>query len=153
MMSNMERPLKILLLDNTREASSFGSPNLFQWALKMAPPGSELIVRRAPDLDFKTEFKVDALLLSGSITSCLPPYEPWIQGYDEFVIHHLKRKTPTLGVCFGHQTLARCLSVIAGVPPKLGKSKDAELGWQTMKRIQASALFEGCFLLGYFSYI
>jgi len=143
MISSMKPALKILLLDNTREVSSFGSPNLFHWALKVAPEGSEILVRRAPDLDLGLDLEVNALLISGSITSCLPPYENWISKYDEFVKAHLKKQTPTLGVCFGHQTLARCLFDLAGEKPALSKSMNPEVGWQTMRILEESPLFDG----------
>jgi GMP synthase (glutamine-hydrolysing) len=143
MISSMNRPLRILLLDNTREASSFGSPNLFQWLLKTAPSGSEILVRRGPDLDFTGNHSADALVISGSITSCLPPYEDWVLQQDEYLKEHIRKGTPILGVCFGHQALARCLFAEKGVAPALSKSKNAEVGWQTMRIIADSPLFEG----------
>ena len=55
--------------------------------------------------------------------------EPWIRPYDEYVMEHIKIGTPMLGVCYGHQTLARCLFKIHGQEIKLRKAVDAELGW------------------------
>lgn len=139
----MKRPLKILILDNNREEKSFGSRNLVHWALKTAPTGSEVMVRRAPDFDLPQDLQFDALVLSGSITSCLEFNEAWIKPYDDFVTEQIKKKTPTLGVCYGHQTIARCLFRMEGRDPQLGKSKDAELGWQTVSKIAESKLFLG----------
>ena len=142
-MLSMKPVLKILILDNTREASSFGSPNLYALAARTAPKGSEIWVRRAPDQDLDRNLEIDAILISGSITSCLPPYEAWISEFDDYVIHHIRKKTPILGVCFGHQTLARCLFQMKGLEASLGKSKDAEIGWQTMTVVSESRLFAG----------
>lgn len=138
----MKRPLKILILDNTREEYSFGSRNLVNWALKTAPLGSEILVRRAPDLDLPDNITVDALVISGSITSCLEANEPWIRPYDNFVTGHIEKGTPTLGVCYGHQTIARCLFRMEGAEPKLGKAKDAELGWQSIQKLGESRIFD-----------
>ena len=87
----MSRPLKILVLDNTREAPSFGSRNIVSWVLKMAPQGSEVLVRRPPDQDLPPrDIKVDAIILSGSVTSCLEMDEKWIRPFDEFVTKHIE---------------------------------------------------------------
>jgi GMP synthase-like glutamine amidotransferase len=143
MIASGNRPFRILLLDNTREPSSFGSPNLFRLALSTAPAGAEILVRRGPDLDFLTCPDPDALIVSGSITSCLPPYEEWVLEQDEFLKRHMERRTPILGVCFGHQALARCLFSKEGKSPALAKSKRAEVGWQTMRILGESPIFSG----------
>ncbi len=143
MISPMNRPFRILLIDNNREPSSFGSPNLFRWLLRTAPLGAEIHVRRGPDQDFAGFQSPDALVVSGSITSCLPPYEDWVLAQDEFLKDLMKKRTPILGVCFGHQALARCLFAERGRSPALSKSKKAEVGWQTMRILTDSPLFQG----------
>ncbi len=140
---NHLRPFRILILDNTREPSSFGSPNLFRLVQATAPRGAELIVRRTPELDFSSDMAADAIVISGSATSCLSPYEPWVGHFDGFVTDHIQKRTPILGVCFGHQTIARCLFRMAGKTPALGRSRDAEIGWQTLKVVSKSTLFRG----------
>jgi GMP synthase-like glutamine amidotransferase len=138
----MNNPLRILILDNNRETKSFGSHDLTYWALKTAPAGSEVMVRRAPDLDLPKDIQYDALVLSGSITSCMEYNESWVKPYDDFVIAQIQAGKPVLGVCYGHQTIARCLFRMNDMEPKLGFSKDAELGWQKIRRIGESPLFE-----------
>lgn len=143
----MSRPFRILILDATREPSSFGSPNLFRQVLASAPAGAEILVRRAPDRDWvreeRPEEKIDALVLSGSVTSCLPPHEPWLQDYDAYLIERIRAKRAVLGVCFGHQAIARCLFSMNAMNPALSKSSKAEVGWQRHEILSDSPLFEG----------
>ena len=138
----MNKPLRILILDNNREENSFGSGDLVHWALKTAPIGSEIVVRRPPDLDLPKDIQYDALVISGSITSCLEVKEPWVVPYIDFVTDQIRMHKPTLGVCYGHQTIARCLFQMNGLEPKLAAAKDAELGWQKINRIEESPIFE-----------
>ncbi len=138
------KPLKILILDNNREEQSFGSKNLVNWSIKTAPTGSVVLVRRSPDQDLPPhDLDVDAVVISGSITSCMEFNEPWVKPYDQFVTEHIKKGTPILGVCYGHQTIARCLSRMHGEEPKLRTAVDAELGWQEVRITEESQLFEG----------
>lgn len=139
----MNTPLRILILDNNREEKSFGSHDLVHWALKSAPLGSQVMVRRPPDHDLPRGFEYDALLLSGSITSCLEDKEAWVKPYDQFVTEQIAAKKPILGVCYGHQTLARCLFRKHGMEPKLRIAEDAELGWAKIEKIKSSNLFDG----------
>ena len=135
--------LQVLVLDNTRVAKSFGSKSLVRAVLKSAPMGSEVIVRRPPDQDLPIGIHFDAIVISGSITSCFEQKEVWIKPYEQFVESHIKKNTPILGVCYGLQTLARCLARLEGEEPFFAKSKEPELGWQTIQKIEDSPLFEG----------
>ncbi len=136
--------MKILIIDNNRMPSSFGSRNLVEWTLKTAPVGSEVLVRRAPDLDLPApDKKIDAMVISGSMTSCLDESEDWTKPYDAYVSSHIDRGTAILGICYGHQTLARCLFRMQGEEPKMRISPQAEFGWQTIKTIMKTPLFEG----------
>ena len=138
------KALKILILDNNREEQSFGSKNLVNWSIKTAPTGSQVLVRRSPGLDLPSlDTHLDAVVISGSITSCLETNEPWIKPYDDFVTEHIKKGTPMLGVCYGHQTIARCLSRLHGEEPKLRVASDAELGWQEIRITTATPLLAG----------
>jgi GMP synthase (glutamine-hydrolysing) len=110
----------------------------------MAPVGSTVLVRRAPDQDLPPiDDSFDAIIISGSITSCLDTSEEWIAPYDAFVTHHVRNQTPILGVCYGHQTLARCLSAMSGLDHGMRVAPKAEFGWQTIQITEKSELFEG----------
>jgi GMP synthase-like glutamine amidotransferase len=137
------KPMKILILDNTREDRYFGSSSLQGWVLRMAPAGSEVWVRRPPHGDLPVGGDFDAICISGSVTSCMTENEAWIPAYDAYVTEHIRARTPILGICYGHQTLARCLFKMAGKSPALGRSKDAELGWQTITTLKRDSIFEG----------
>ena len=141
--NEMKKPLKILIIDNNREEKSKGSKNIVHWALKMAPEGSEVLVRRAPDRDLPQGVEIDALLLSGSRTSSLETEEPWIRPYDEFVTRHLEKGTPILGICYGHQTVGRCLARMNGQKPTLRTATDGEFGWIEVRITDESRLLEG----------
>ncbi len=140
----MNKPLKILILDNTRDQIIWGARNLVHWALKTSPEGSEVIVRRSPHGDLPSfDFKPDAIVLSGSSTSCMEKAEPWIASYDQLVTHHIQAGTPILGVCYGHQTVSRCLFKLKGQEPKLRTAPSGEHGWADIQIIDDSILFEG----------
>ena len=136
--------LKILVIDNNRDETSWGAGNLVHWVVKHAPEGSTVLVRRAPHQDLPSmQTHFDALVISGSSTSCLSENEPWIKPYDAFVTEHIQKSTPILGVCYGHQTIARCLSRMKGQEAKLGKAVQAEHGWGEVTLVDESRLFEG----------
>jgi GMP synthase-like glutamine amidotransferase len=139
----MQKPLKILIIDTTRELGSIGSKNIVHWAVKMAPEGSEVLVRRAPEMDLPKDLNPDAVILSGSVTSCMETGEDWIAPYDDYVSHLIYSKTPLLGICYGHQAIARCLSKAAGLPASLRKAHDAEFGWTEIKIVADSRLLRG----------
>jgi GMP synthase (glutamine-hydrolysing) len=139
----MNSPLRILILDNNREENSFGGRDLVRWSLKTAPIGTEVMVRRSPERDFPVDLHYDALLLSGSLTSCLEIDEPWVKPYDDYVTAQIHMGKPILGICYGHQTIARCLFRMNKIEPKLGCGKDAEFGWQKIKINGPSEIFAG----------
>jgi GMP synthase-like glutamine amidotransferase len=139
----MNTPLKILILDNNRDPESYGCKDIVRWVHKFSPEGSEIMVRRSPGMDLPLDIQFDAMIISGSSTSCLETKESWIKPYDDFVFAQIQAAKPILGICYGHQTIARCLFREKGMEIKLGTAKDAELGWQSVDRTGDSAIFEG----------
>lgn len=136
------KPLKILILDNSVEEKSYGSRNLVQWTLKSTPLGTQVFVRRGTQNDLPVEGSFDAILISGSLLSCVDTSGDWTKAYDEFIISHIKKGTPMLGVCYGHQAIARCLFSMNLKEQKMGRSEKPECGWQTIQKVQYSPLFE-----------
>lgn len=136
--------LRVLVVDNTREPPSFGSKNIVHWVKKTAPIGTEVWTRRAPDSDLPSRhLNFDAVVISGSITSCMKTDEPWVSQIDEFIMYLLQKNIPLLGICYGHQALARCCFALAGKAPALKRSEHPELGWQEITWTAPSRLFEG----------
>ena len=83
-----------------------------------------------PEMDFnkydvqldqypQTPEECDVYLITGSKYSVYDE-EPWIQKLEKFVLELHESKFPMLGICFGHQMIARALG---------GKTEAAEKGW------------------------
>lgn len=136
--------MRILVLDNKREPRSWGSSNIVHWLVQVCPKGTEIIVNRPPDSDLPPLTQAwSAIVISGSGTSCLDESESWIPKYDQFVAEHLERKTPILGICYGHQTLARILARKHQQLVRLRKSPKPEFGWVEVQLDAASRLTQG----------
>ncbi len=115
--------MKILIIDNTIDPNSWGSAELCR--LARLTPQSTLHVRRAPHSDLPSTPKLfDRIIVSGSKTSALDD-APWIDDLLNFIKKSVDLNIPFLGVCYGHQMLARALSGKTAVR----KAQEAEFGW------------------------
>ncbi|MCM2277702.1 MAG: type 1 glutamine amidotransferase [Oligoflexia bacterium] len=129
--------MRILIIDNNIEPRSWGAVDLARLA-KLAP-GATVHVRRAPHDDLPPSPQpFDRLLVSGSKTSSLED-APWISNLHDFIRHALDAGKPFLGICYGHQTLAR---VLAG-KESVRKGARPEFGWSEIELLGSSPLFEG----------
>jgi GMP synthase-like glutamine amidotransferase len=129
--------MRILLVDNTRNQDSWGCDDFR--ALHSLVPGATFYVRRAPHEDLpKSPIGYDRIILSGSGTSVLED-APWITKLHEFIGQILDSGLPTLGVCYGHQMIAR---VVAG-KHACRKAATPEIGWTEIELDATSKLFEG----------
>jgi GMP synthase-like glutamine amidotransferase len=72
----------------------------------------------------------DAYVITGSKKSVYDD-EPWIHRLRDFVFELDKTKTPTIGICFGHQMIAEALG---------GEARAADVGWQVgVQKVQVQA--------------
>ncbi|RYZ64661.1 MAG: type 1 glutamine amidotransferase [Proteobacteria bacterium] len=128
--------MKVLVLDNNRDPEWFGASDLTTHVASAGPV--EVHVRRGPECDFpKLEF-FDAIVISGSKTSCRSS-EPWVDEFDRYLKSGMDLKIPMLGVCFGHQSIARVL----GGRDVLGRAQIPEIGWTRIEVLKNDPLFEG----------
>jgi len=130
--------MKVLIIDNNVMKESWGSADLKSYVLK--DPKNYAFVRRGPHDDLPDSIRgFDRLILSGSLTSCFEK-APWISKLDDLIREAVEAGKPTLGVCFGHQSIVRAI----GGTEYLGKSEVPEYGWTEVEVTdQSSALFEG----------
>jgi GMP synthase (glutamine-hydrolysing) len=130
--------MKVLIIDNTIDLDSWGSPELRH--LAQLAPGVTIHTRRAPHGDLPASPRgYDRVILSGSKTSALDD-APWIESLHRFVGRTLDESIPFLGVCFGHQTLAR---VVSGLSSVCRNAETPEIGWTKIEVVGESALFDG----------
>lgn len=135
--------MKVLLIDNTRDRDSWGSRDLRR-ALTLPdgkPQGIALTTLRAPHQDLPSLQKLmqfDRLVLSGSATS-VNEDGPWIDALLELIRGAVDRKLPLLGICYGHQMLARALAGKQAVR----RAASPEIGWATIQIHTPSQLTHG----------
>lgn len=129
--------MNILVIDNTWSRDSWGAWELANHCAQ-ASRGT-VHVRRAPAQDLpKDPSAFQAVVLSGSITAT-HDQSPWVKALDAWVKRYLELKRPFLGVCYGHQTLARVLGGLECVSDQT----TAEFGWTEVQVLEDSPLLRG----------
>lgn len=111
--------MKILIVDNSIDLPSSMGADFRRYL------DGEVWVRRGPDRDLpgKPE-EFTHVILSGSKTSILDN-GPWITELMEYVRRIERIGTPLLGICYGHQIVARAL----GGDQFVRRSNTPEFGW------------------------
>lgn len=118
------KPSRTLILDATIDKPwQMGKPFLRYL-------DGETHVRRAPQMDLPSSLEsYSHIILSGSKTSCLDSSE-WVIRLLSFLENAAQRQIPILGVCFGHQMLARLFSGKDAV----GAAERPEVGWVKLEK-------------------
>ncbi len=136
--------MKVLLIDNTRDPDSWGSDELRR---TLSLPGGRasgvsLHTFRAPHCDLpalKRLRSFDRIVLSGSATSVTED-APWIDALLELIRAALDQRIPLLGICYGHQSLARAL----GGKKMVAKAAAPEIGWAKIRQVRTGTpIFTG----------
>jgi GMP synthase (glutamine-hydrolysing) len=129
--------MKILIIDNTIDPNCWGSKSLCD--LARLAPNATVCVRRAPQGDLpKNPQDFDRIIVSGSKTSALDD-SPWVGQLIDFIKRSLDRKRAFLGVCYGHQVLARSI----GGKEVVGKAAKPEFGWTKIHVTATAPILEG----------
>lgn len=131
--------MRVLLIDNTRDSDSWGSEEL-RHCLNHPdgkPAGIELLTVRAPHQDLPSPERLsrfDRIVLSGSATS-VNEDAPWIENLLTLIRSALSQKIPLLGICYGHQSLARAI----GGKPLVRRAQRPEIGWTSIQKEHTSS--------------
>ncbi|MEN9724007.1 MAG: synthase [Pseudomonadota bacterium] len=126
--------MNVLVLDNTLDRDSWGSSDLVQ-SLSRAHSAT-IWVRRSPHQDFPSASQLrrfDRLVLSGSRTAATDT-GPWISQLDSVIAEAIEAGIPILGVCYGHQAIARVLGSSKGSHLNVRRSATPEIGWTSITR-------------------
>lgn len=99
----------------------------------------EVVVRRAPQQDLPADPSgFTHIVLSGSRT-CILDTTPWIQDLMKFVLRAADLGIPMLGICYGHQIIAKAY----GGDPCVRISPKPEIGWVEIEQTAANPMLEG----------
>lgn len=130
--------MKILVIDNTIDLDSWGSRDLVS-AVRAQALGRTIEVRRAPARDLPdSPAGYTHIVVSGSKTR-IEEEAQWITEHDDFLKRAIDAGVSILGVCYGHQALARIL----GGKKIVGPAKAPEIGWAKIETVTKNSLFQG----------
>jgi GMP synthase (glutamine-hydrolysing) len=131
--------MKILVIDNNIDLNCWGSQDICKWVTQTSSQNT-VYVRRGPQGDLPpSPVRYDRIVVSGSKSSAFEE-KPWVDALIDFMRKAMQARIPLLGICFGHQILARA---VAGDLTCLNKSKVPEFGWTEIQLQGESSLTAG----------
>jgi len=95
------------------------------WFARLLAARVELRVARTHEGELPPLHRFDGVLMTGSPRSVLEP-EPWMDAAAEYLLE-AARTRPVLGVCFGHQLLARALGARVELNPRGREAGTSEI--------------------------
>jgi GMP synthase (glutamine-hydrolysing) len=129
--------MRILIIDNNIDPDCWGAEELRAFARQV--PGATVETRRGPQGDLPETLEAyDRIVVSGSKTR-ISEKAPWVEKELDFIRRALDLNKPYLGVCYGHQMLARAVTGEQAV----GIARLGEVGWTKIEVTADSKLFEG----------
>ncbi|MGE0614817.1 MAG: type 1 glutamine amidotransferase [Bacteriovoracia bacterium] len=129
--------MKVLIIDNNIDLDCWGAHDLSHYS-RFAPHAT-FYVRRGPHADLPTDpTEFSRIIVSGSRTSALSQ-DAWVSKLEDFLRRTIDAQVPVLGVCYGHQLLARVLGGVTAVR----RASVSEFGWIEIEVLKDSPLFRG----------
>ncbi|MEK6705811.1 MAG: type 1 glutamine amidotransferase [Bdellovibrionota bacterium] len=133
--------MKLLIIDNNIDLDSWGAEDIRRNIEPLAgmPADMTVYLRRAPHNDLPSEPTLfDFIIISGSKTSALDD-APWVSDLEDFIRRAIDAKKRLLGICYGHQVIARAL----GGKRCVRVAPVAEFGWVMVETLKPSDIFNG----------
>ncbi len=132
--------MKILIIDNTLDRDSWVPWRFGARSRASKPSRAAHAARRAPERDLpqRSDDGWDRVILTGSRASC-SAQDQWVLDEMAWIQKAVRAGIPLLGVCFGHQLLARAFDGDASV----GRAALPEVGWTEISQTHANPLLTG----------
>jgi len=111
--------------------------------MQAAPKGSQINIRRAPERDLPSleelaSLNYNAIVISGSNTRAMDQ-QLWVEDLLTCIKWAYEKDIGLLGVCFGHQMIARAIAGLQAVGP----TSTPEWGWSGLN-FNESPLWDRC---------